>query len=57
MERPSPEEIKELCYTLRRKAYHARKNAVNGFFAELNAGPIDRAADLLEGYINASTAN
>ena len=54
MEPPTPEEVAELCYDLMGRACNARKDAVNEYFADLNAKPLERAAELLDYFTNVS---
>lgn len=51
---PTPEEVAELCYDLMGRACNARKDAVNEYFADLNAKPLERAAELLDYFTNVS---
>ena len=50
MEPPTPEEVYDLCCRLKREAKYLRIGAVNEYFADVSAKPLERAAELLEWY-------
>ena len=54
MEPPTPEEVYDLCCRLKREAKYLRIGAVNEYFADLNAKPLERAAELLDYFTNVS---